>query len=339
MRISGTLLAVILLVGSPALAEAEGQEAFRVFRFQDDQGLPVSSELQVCFLVGTRNDCRPVRHAPDAELADPPVDFLSLRVEGPDHGPLTVKRSDLKPGIGGRALVTVPRKAELQIRGRLEHRIALSLYSQDDPSFRTPAFRTDIQADGWLKIPAGDHLVSLSIQGQAPDLHLLSAPPGSRKPLTYAAHDGWSLVLRCRSGKGQKLLADARVEVTGAGGFGAPGVPPFQAASASNGLALISGIRHSLADAAIESTGLVARRVSGLSASPGTFAFREVELEEGGTLRGTVLLDGAPARDVACRVLEINQNPMGPMPEPVVRYEGRTNAQGVCKSGKLPAGS
>jgi hypothetical protein len=338
MHLPGALLAVILLAGSPALAASKKQEALRILGFQDDQGLPVSSELQVCFLVGTRNDCQPARHAPGAELADPPADFSSLRVEGPDHGPLTVKRPDLKPGTGGRALVTVPRKAELQLRGRQERRIALSLYSQDDPSFRTPVFRTDIYTDGWLKIPAGDHLASLAVQGQAPDLHLLSAPPGSRKPLTYVARDGWSLLLRCRSEKSQKPFADARVEVTGAEGFGVTGAPPFQAATASNGLALISGIRHSLADAAVEATGLVARRVSGLSASPGTFAFREVELEEGGTLRATVLLDGAPARDVACRILEVDPNPMGPAPEPVVRYEGKTGADGVCKSGKLPTG-
>ncbi|HEX3129367.1 MAG TPA: carboxypeptidase-like regulatory domain-containing protein [Thermoanaerobaculia bacterium] len=328
MRVSGVLL-VALLAGSPAFAE------LRALRFQDDQGLPIHSEVQVCFVLGTRSDCRPVAHA---ELADLPAGFSSFRVEGPDHGPLSAKRSDLKPDAEGVALLKVPRKAELQILGQQERHLALSLYSQDDESFRTPVFRTEIQADGSLKIPAGDHLVALSLAGKAPDLHLLSAPPGSRKSLTYSAREGWSLLLRCRSAKSRQDLSGARVELTGAEGFGAPGAHPVQTTSAARGLALISGIRHALADATIESAGLLAQRVSGLSASPGTFAFREAELEEGGTLRATILLDGAPAKDVACLVLEVNPNPMGPASEPLIRYEGRTGADGICKSGKLPTG-
>jgi hypothetical protein len=330
MRLPGALLIALLLAGSPAYAE------LRVLRFQDDQGRPIGSDIQVCFVVGTRSDCRIVSRT--AELADVPAGLSGLRVEGPDHGPRSLKLADLKPDAGGRALIEVPRKAELQILGRQKRRLALSLYPQDDASFRTPGFRTEIQADGWLRIPAGDHLVSLSSEGQAPDLHLLSAPPGSRKSLTYSVREGWSLLLRCRSARNRQALAAARIEVMGTEGFGVPGVPPLQAVSAERGLALVSGIRHTLADATVESTGLVARRLNGLSASPGTFSFREVDLEEGGTLRAAVLLDGAPARDAECRVLEVNPNPMGPAPEPAVRYEGRTGADGVCKSGKLPAG-
>jgi hypothetical protein len=327
MRLPGALLAAILLAGGPAYAELQS------FQFQDDQGLPIASDLQVCFVVGTRSDCRPV-----SGLADLPAEFSSLRIEGPDHGPLSLKRSDLKPDAEGRVLVKVPRKAELRILRRQKRRLSLSLYPQDDASFRTPAFRTEVQADGWLKIPAGDHLASLSSEGQAPDLHLLSALPGSRMSLTYAAREGWSLLLRCLSAKSRQALGDARVEVRGAEGFGAPGVPPAQAATAAKGLAVVSGIRHALADATIEATGLLPRRVSGLSASRGTFAFREIDLEEGGTLRATVLLGGEPARDVACRVLEVNPNPMGPAPDPEVRHEGKTGADGIFKSGKLPAG-
>lgn len=327
MRVPGILLAA-LFAGSAAFAEV------RALRFQDDQGLPIQSDLQVCFVLGTRSDCRPVVHA---ELAAVPADFTSFRVEGPDHGPLSVMRSELKPDAQGLAIFKVLRKAELQILGRQERRLALSLYSQDDASFRAPVFRMEVQADA-LKIPAGDHLVSLSLAGRAPDLHLLSAPPGSRKSLTYSARDGWSLLLRCRSAKSRQDLAGARIELTGAEGFGAPGAPPVRATSAARGLALVSGIRHTLAEATVEASGLLPRRMSGLSASPGTFAFREVDLEEGGALRATILLDGGPAKDVACRVLEVDPNPMGPAPEPAVRYEGTTGADGVCKSGKLPAG-
>lgn len=332
MRVSGAVLAA-LLAGSPALAE------LRSLRFQDDQGLPIASEVQVCFVVGTRSDCRPAASAPGAELTDLPAEFSSLRVEGPGHGPLSLKSSEIRPGADGRFLVEVPRKAELRVLGRQERGLALSLYSQDDASFRIPVFRTEVRADGFLKIPAGDHLVSLSLAGKAPDLHLLSAPPGSRNSLTYSTRDGWSLLLRCRSAKSRQEVAEARIEVTGSEGFGVPGVPPAHAVSAARGLAVVSGIRHTLADARVESPGLLPRRVSGLSASPGTFAFREIDLEEGGSLLATVLLDGEPARDVACRVLELDPNPLGPAPEPVVRYEGRTGADGICKSGKLPAGT
>ncbi len=335
MRLPEVLLALLLFTGLPAFADP-----VRSLLFQDDLGKPVTSDLQVCSLLGTRSDCRAVNPAAAGRLTDLPADLASLRIEGPDHGPLTVKRSDLKPDAEGKALVTIPRKAELQIRNHEKRQIALSLYSQEDASFRLPVFRRDIRSSGWLKVPAGDHLASLSVEGLAPDLHLLSLPPGSRKSLTYTAREGWSLVLRCRSEKDQQLLREARAEVEGSVGYGSPGGgAPLSGATAAKGLALISGIRHALADVSVEASGLLPRKVSGLSSSPGTFAFREVELEEGGTLRAAVLLHGEPAPAVTCQVLEVNPNPLGPSPEPIVRHEGQTGTDGVCTSGKLPAGS
>jgi hypothetical protein len=61
-------------------------------------------------------------------------------------------------------------------------------------------FRTDLKSDCMEKIPAGKLLIALSSGRKAPDLHRLAAQPGAVVHLDYQPRDGWSLVLRARSG-------------------------------------------------------------------------------------------------------------------------------------------
>lgn len=100
----------------------------------------------------------------------------------------------------------------------------------------------------------------------------------------------------------------------------------------------MSGLSHPLASATVESGGYAVRREEGLSASPGAFLFREIRLERAAVLRASVTAQGRPAVGAACQVLEYEANPLGPAPEARIRSEGRTDAEGVCRSTPLPPG-
>ena len=116
----------------------------------------------------------------------------------------------------------------------------------------------------------------------------------------------------------------------------APG--SFETVTGKAGLAVISGIPYPLASATVEHPDFIRGQQEGISATPGTFGFREVRLEEGGTLRAKVTTDGRPARGVTCQVLEYEANPFGPAREPAVRSESITSAGGDCLSSKVAAG-
>ncbi|HEY4593277.1 MAG TPA: hypothetical protein VIJ61_12765, partial [Thermoanaerobaculia bacterium] len=182
------LLSAFLLGG--ALACAAQGEAFPKpsLRLVDDRGQPIDASLDVCFQVGTRNDCSALSAGGPVEL---PADWAGVRVEGPEHGPVSAKRGDLKPGPDGLPVLRVPRKADLQVVAEAKERITVSLYPQNDPTFRSPSFRSEAQGGSSIKIPAGDHLVSLLAPGRAPDLHLLSASPASRQRVSYSPRSGW----------------------------------------------------------------------------------------------------------------------------------------------------
>ena len=108
--------------------------------------------------------------------------------------------------------------------------------------------------------------------------------------------------------------------------------------SGKNGLVLFSGLSYGLASAGIEHPRFVLHREEGIAASPGTFAFREASLEEGGRLRVTVTSESRPLSGVDCRVLEYDANPSGKAPEPKVHFRATTDATGICRSGPIAPG-
>lgn len=323
-------LMLLLAVG------AEAQAGKMHLRFVDDRGEAITSGLAVCFQIETRMECKPLAGVAPMEVL---AGAASIRVEGPGHGPVLTMRGALKAGPDGQAVLTVPRKALLEFAASAGSKLAVSLYRADDATFRAPVFRKDVNAGETVRIPAGDHLVSIVGPGDAPDLHFLATAPGSRHKLAYRPRPGWSVVLRCLADRDGAPLEKAAVEIRGTEGYASPGAPPRKAVAGKGGLALVSGLPHALASATVESAGFALRREEGLAATPGTFAFREVRLEKAATLRAAVRAQGKPAPDILCRVIEYEANPRGPAPEPTVHFESRTHAAGICRSGPIPPGS
>src|SRR3954463_2216428 len=130
-------------------------------RFVDDRGSAIRAPLEACFQVETRTECS---SASEGRLPRMPEGYWAVRIEGPDHGPLTLQRSQIRAGGDGMAVVQVPRKAELRIEARPGVRLTVSVYPQEDPSFRPRVFGKAVQGGEPLKIPAGDSLVSLVSQ-------------------------------------------------------------------------------------------------------------------------------------------------------------------------------
>lgn len=128
------------------------------------------------------------------------------------------RRLDLK-AQDGVAVLTVPRKAEVEIQAKPGEKVAVSLYRLDDPTFRTPVFRREVQGGQSLKVPAGEHLASLAAAGLAPDLKLLSAAPASRQRLAFVARPGWSLVLRALAKESGKAVPGAAARLQGLQGM------------------------------------------------------------------------------------------------------------------------
>jgi Carboxypeptidase regulatory-like domain len=330
------LLSVFLL-GAALVCAARGEALKRSsLRLVDDRRQPIASSLEACFQVGTRSDCTSLPAGGWVEL---PADWTGVRIEGPEHGPISAKPGDLKPGPDGLPFLRIPRKAELQVAAAAKERITVSLYPRDDPTFRSPSFRREVRGGESIKIPAGDHLVSLLAPGRAPDLHLLSAPPASRQAVSYSPRSGWSFVARALSAKERTPVSGARLRLRASEGFGAPRAQGgFEMLTGKAGVAVVSGISYPLAGAAVEHPSFIRGHQEGISATPGTFAFREIRLEEGGTLRATVTTDGRPARGVTCQVLEYEANPIGPAREPAVHSASVTSASGVCLSSKVAEG-
>lgn len=323
--------AILYLLLSAALPEEPDR---LVLQLVDDRGEAMAAGIEACFQIETRMDCSPVARG----TVEMPAEAVSVRVEGPGHGPATARKNELKTGPAGRASLVVPRKAFLEISPAPPGPLTLSFYRQDDSTFRSPFFRTRMSPGDTIRIPAGDHLVSLAGSGHAPDLHLLSAAPAARHKLDFRQRPGWSLVMRVLADRDGAPVTEANLEIRGTEGFATADSAPRQARSGKRGLALVSGLQHALASATVESPGFARRREEGLSATPGTFAFRETRLERTASLRAVVTTGGKPAAGMLCQVVEYELNPLGPAPEPVFHFDGRTDDAGICRASRLSPG-
>ena len=307
-------------------------------RFVDDRGTAISEPLEVCLVSGLERTCRTIDRdlEPFATAAE---QLDSVTVEGSGHGPITVRRRDLKPGEDGAVVLTVPRKARLRVRGIPTTPLSLSLYRSDDPTFRRPAFRVATVGRAPVLVPAGDFVLSLATRGAAPDLHRLKTTPGGEHAAGFRRRAGWSLVLRSVASETRQPLPDTAVEVAAAPGYGVGA--PLAARTDSAGLALMSGVTAPLATARLARPGWTERREPALSASPGTFAFREAPLERSGSLRAVITRDGAPAAGADCQIRSFD-----PAAEPGTQQErwrtvftGTADARGICRAAGLASGS
>jgi hypothetical protein len=341
---------------SAAAAQPPGaaQPGGRRLDLVDDRGQAIASPLEACFQLELRTECKQVAPGEGVRL---PAVFNSLRLEGPDHGPLSLARVELlarvtaaAPKAGGEPAgrLAVPRKALLHIAGlhapgghlpMRQQPLTISLYQPRDPAFREPAYRVTLApGESSVKVPAGELVASLAMAGNAPDLERLKSRPGEPVHLTYQPRSGWSLVARLRAAADERPVSGVQVKVAEIVGFGQPGKPITELVSGPDGLVLVSGLTAAMVELAALHPGFLAADAQGLTASPGTFAFREVALQAGGRLRVQVSMHGRPVQEATCEL-------HAPVPrlregkEPYRKlWEGNVDAQGICRSTRLAAG-
>jgi len=326
---SSAFVLLIFLTGSPAGAVSE-------IRFVDDLGKPISAGLDVCLSRGSNTKCG---FAVPYQVPVGFEAFESLTVDGPFHGPVLRQRSDLE-SAAGHHMVTVPRKARLRVREPARAQTLVSLYPQTDRDFRKPAYSFSDLGPAGVLIPAGDWVLSVSGRGSAPFLEVLSAKPGGEHLVDARSVPGWSLLTRC-------LSAPKRTTVNGASLVAAPLVqddrmPKVEWRSrvgGPSGLVFLSGLQVPYVSLTVAAPGFLPTKVPGVSARPGSFAFREVSLGRGGSAEASVTLEGKAARGLRCELLDPVSHP-GNSPDPPLRLvaEAKTDRNGRCATARLPEG-
>jgi len=204
---------------------------------RDDRGESITSPLSLCYRTDLRSDCVDL---PAGEPFLPPAPLRSLRVEGPDHGPVSLQGDDLKAGADGRLRLRIARKALLRIDNRPAQPLDVAVYDKRAAAFDKPLAGARGVGPAGCKIPAGELLVALSSGRKAPDLHRLTVQPGAVAHLDYQPRDGWSLALRSRGKKTGKPVAAAVISLESVPGYGAPNRPAGEATTGADGLALFS---------------------------------------------------------------------------------------------------
>lgn len=323
-----------LAAGLAWSAEAPGR-----LRLVDDRGEKIESPLEVCFQTGLRTECA---NLGPGEIPAPPARFLSVRAEGPDHGPVSLRFEDLEAGGDGGLLARVPRKARLQIEKLPAEPLTVSVYDRRAPSFDKPLLKVAGVGPEGLRIPAGEVLVALSSGEQAPDLHLLAIEPGALGKIEYTPRKGWSLVVRCRGSKASQPLKSAVVSLESVPGYGRPNRSVGEASTGADGLALFPGLAsRTTVKAKVRHPEFLPQQVQGLAAAPGALSFRDAVLEEGGVVRGRVTINGKKRQGALCKVSDLRP-PVTPDQQSWkadTLYEGKTDREGICRTAKLPAGS
>jgi len=304
----------------------------------DDRGQAIDKAADVCFRVELRTECR---RALAGEAVHPPAGFYSLRIDGEDHGPVDLRREDLPVQADGSLRAVVPRKALLHIDDTdLRQPLTLSLYRPDDATFREPLYRAPLEAGRReVKVPAGKLIASLTRAGNAPDLQRLSAQPGKRLRMTYHPRPGWSLLVRCQAAATLQPVTKAEVRVAASVGYGQAERPLAESISGADGLVLLSGLQTTMASLDVRHASFIPADVRGLTASPGTFAFREVELGTGGRIVAKVTLHGHPAPGTTCRVMTPAPEVADPKSDPYrLLWAAAVSSEGVCSSSRLAQG-
>ncbi len=303
----------------------------------DDRGKAILSPLDLCFQVELRTDCRSVVPGKEVRIG---TSFYSLRIEGPEHGPVRLRREELKAQDDGSYRIAVPRKARLRIDSGLRRDpLTVSLYAPASPTFREPIFRARLEpGETEAKIPAGTFIASLTLAQNAPDLHRLTAGPAEHVRLGLQPRPGWSLVLRCQGAGSAKPVHGAEARAAEAFGFGRKDRPLAVSTSGPDGLVLLNGLQASMANVSVRHPDFIPGEVQGLTASPGTFAFRNVDLASGGRLAARITVHGRPLARVRCQVYALA--PEAPDPKQPYRqlWEGRADRSGVCRADRMPQG-
>ncbi len=315
-----------LLVGFGLSGQLEAQPV----QLLDDRGKPLVTPVEVCFQIALKQECDTLAPGRDVVLRE---SFQSLKIEGDDYGPVVARVSEMTD----REVFQVPRKATLEfLRGDLPE--TATLYQPEEPDLRRPAHRLTVRSRNEIKVPAGEHLASLTRPGSAPDLHWIVLSPGERREVRFTPRPGWSLVLRAMNAETRAPVPDASVELRGAAGYSQAASTSRTARTNARGFALISGLSATMLEATVHRAGYVDREVYGLLSSPGTFAHQAVALETGGTVRITILQNGVPAPDARCEVVQYTGSPREGEPAARTVFQGTTDREGACRSRRLAPG-
>lgn len=333
MRHRAEGLTVALLLAAAGLAAAMPPPSLRL---ADDEGKPLERRAEACFSIELRTEC--VEIEPGAEVPQPPS-YFSLRIEGTDHGPLQLTRQEVEKGLTAAGRLVVPRKALLRIEGIGQQPLTLSLYRPEDPSFRNPAFRTRLNpGEAEAKVPSGAFVASLAVPGYAPDLHRLAMRPATRHRISHRPRQGWSMIARIRAASTLKPVPDAEAHLFETVGYGQPDRPLDKLVSGADGLVLLSGLRPTMVSLEARHPGFLPARAGGLTASPGTFAFREVDLGLGGRIVAQVTAHGRPLTEGICEIHGVGAESPDPADHLEQLWQGKVNTQGSCTSSRLPRG-
>jgi len=324
----------MLWIAAVGFATAEAPVSLRLL---DDRGLEIEGPLEVCFQVDVRTECSTVNPGGTVTL---PIRFLSVRAEGPDHGPVTVLLEGLEADAAGKAVVRVPRKALLRVEGLPAEPLTVSLYDPRAASLVKPFSSARFGAQG-VKVPVGELVVSLTAGKRAPDLHRLSTVPGGEARLTYQPRDGWSLMVRCQAPKARRGLAGTVVTAASVPGYGRPEISAGKETTGADGLVFFAGLPAGTASVQARHPDFVAHKAPGLTAAPGALALHEAVLTEGGSLRATVTVDGQPRQGIPCTVFDLQRPPSAEREAlpPEKLGTAKTDRSGVCRISRLPAGS
>jgi hypothetical protein len=342
-RLLGAARALAFAASLPLLTAAPaGAAAGDLLELVDDRGEPLGAAVEVCFVQGLGTDC--VDRAPGAGPEALP-DFDLLRVEGPEHGPVSVRRRDLPAAEDGVRRLAVPRKARLRVRGAAGHRLTAALHSMDDLDPVRPAYSLAVPANADLRVPAGNWLLALEGRGAAPDLHHIPALPASGFEIRYRPRRGWSLVVRATAKEDEAPVAGARVAVRAARPVGylppegqeaEPEAPPRTAETIRAGLAFLSGIEDPVVDVEVRHPGFVGTTLPGISSTPGTLEVRDAALGKGATLEAPIRVDGEPAAGWRCALLD-RSRPSGSETSRELRAM-EAGSEGVCRGERLQQG-
>jgi hypothetical protein len=319
------LLFTGFLLLSPRVAAQPSGSFAPVLTFQDDTGELIRSPMEVCAWRGQDRSCVTRDGTP---AAFPFEGAISLDIEGPEHGPVSVPGGALVPDAEGRLRIVAPRKARLRLPH--EEQLTLSLYAIDDPDLARPRHRVSARTKD-LFVPAGAWLASFlgTKEGEAPDLHVLCLKPGEVLKVPRTTRRGWSLVVRTTEA-GAPLES---VEVTvRRSGDEAPDPGPVRARSSAEGLALFPGLPPGDVDVEAARTGFAPVRRPWVSAREGTLTLRTVDLEKAGAILLRLESSTLPVSGVVCRLLDNEpRRPERSEPSRKILQASRTDEDGAVR--------
>jgi hypothetical protein len=321
----GLILAIVqgrlLLAGSPV--------DLNHLLLRDDVGKPIRASVTACAPNAGGNPCWVVgKGQPPDALA-----FDEVSLESPEHGPVTLKFAELSAS----PQVTLPRKAHLRLHTALTKSITISLYGADDRELRRPTYRFETN-DKELLIPSGKWILALTAKCTAPDLYVADAQPAMTVSATKTAKVGWSLLVRIQDKEGRPVTGSAMLSDAESGAQEAQNGNGALSIAIERGVRPINGIAVRTARLDVQAPGFTPYRLGAVTAAPGEFAVRVVELRRGGRLALTVLENGDPSRNARWFLLEPAARPERNLRLKSVA-EGTTDKGGRAERPSLAAGS